>query len=122
MERRVRRIRSYEQFRDAINGCPYVMLNAGQKYCGPCIEMTNVFEKASEKYSADFIEWYNVDLDEVPKIGMDLRTENIPNIAIYRNGKLVAVEVGSTTLFGLETFMEKHFDHESFARIRATLY
>ena len=62
-------------------------------WCGPCRMMAPVLEEISEKL-ADKVSFYNVDVDEAPRLAAKFGISSIPCLVLLKNGKAVDQSVG----------------------------
>ena len=62
-------------------------------WCGPCRMMAPVLEDLSEKMSGK-VDFYNVDVDEVPELAAKYFINSIPCLVLLKNGEAESQSVG----------------------------
>ncbi|OAP63048.1 thioredoxin [Fonsecaea erecta] len=73
-----------------------VVLDCFATWCGPCKVIAPEVAKFSE--SAEFkekVDFYKVDVDEVPDVAQELGVRAMPTFMIFKNGQKVAEVVGA---------------------------
>ncbi|KAH0844428.1 thioredoxin [Fonsecaea monophora] len=73
-----------------------VVLDCFATWCGPCKVIAPEVAKFSE--SDDFkdkVDFYKVDVDEVPDVAQELGVRAMPTFMIFKNGEKVAEVVGA---------------------------
>ena len=76
-------------------------------WCGPCRMLAPVFEELSEKYDGQ-AEFVKVDVDENEAAAMKYKITSIPNVMAFKNGKMVASNLGFVPAAMLEEFIKKN--------------
>jgi len=73
-----------------------VVLDCFATWCGPCKAIAPEVVKFSE--SADFkenVEFYKIDVDEVPDVAQELGIRAMPTFLLFKNGEKVGEIVGA---------------------------
>lgn len=77
----------------AVEAAPVALLDVWATWCGPCKMIAPVVEALSEEF-ADKAEFFKADAEENPDVAKKLRVMSIPNIMLFKNGKVAARHVG----------------------------
>ena len=80
----------------AVEAAPVALLDVWATWCGPCKMIAPVVEALSEEY-ADKVAFFKADADENRGIVKKHRVMSIPNILLFKDGKVVARHVGFQT-------------------------
>lgn len=70
-----------------------VLVDFFGKTCVPCKMLSAVLEELEDEFP--FIQIVKVDVDECPKTSEQFRINGIPDLYYYKDGKIVAHEVGA---------------------------
>ena len=77
----------------AVEAAPVALLDVWATWCGPCKMIAPVVEALSEEF-ADKAEFFKADAEENPTLAKKLRVMSIPNIMLFKDGKIAARHVG----------------------------
>ncbi|MEB3759976.1 MAG: thioredoxin family protein [Desulfurococcales archaeon] len=77
-------------------------------WCGPCISFLETFRSIALEYSTPEVFFGRVDVDRSPSIPEKYNIEKIPSIAVFINGKLVDVIIGSMSKEALKRRIESY--------------
>ena len=77
----------------AVEAAPVALLDIWATWCGPCKMIAPVVEALSEEF-ADKVEFFKADAEENPGVAKKLRVMSIPNIVLFKDGKVAARHVG----------------------------
>ena len=80
----------------AVEAAPVALLDVWATWCGPCKMIAPVVEALSEEF-ADKVEFFKADADENRGLVKKLRVMSIPNIVMFKDGKIVDRHVGFQT-------------------------
>ena len=84
-----------EEFKAAQNEGKTIVVNSWNKYCSTCRAQTKVFKSAKNDFN-DVI-FYFYEQTENPEIAEFLKIEYWTTIAVYKNNKEIAREMGLTS-------------------------
>jgi thioredoxin 1 len=98
-----------------------VLVDFWAVWCGPCSFLAPVLEKLSEEYKEKII-FAKVNIDDSPVISQKLGIDRIPNVVLFKNGKVLGSFVGAQPeeiiKKWLEGFLKNGDDGESSKLIR----
>ena len=77
----------------AVEAAPVALLDVWATWCGPCKMIAPVVETLSEEFAGK-VEFFKADAEENPALTKKLRVMSIPNILLFKNGKVAARHVG----------------------------
>ncbi|CAK9890099.1 MULTISPECIES: thioredoxin family protein [Pseudomonas] len=79
-------------------------------WCGPCIGMKPIFQKLADAYSqlASFV---HVDVAQSPMVAKTLNIHGVPSIAVFREGKLSKLIMGSNSYSELQRMLESELKY-----------
>ena len=83
-----------EIFKEAQNSGKTVVVNSWNKFCTTCKAQTKVFESAMIEFKE--VQFYFYEQTENPEIAEFLKIDYWTTIAVYKNNKEVAREIGLT--------------------------
>lgn len=86
-------VRSVEQLKTAIAREPVVLVDFYADWCGPCLAMKSVITKLADHYEGR-IKVLAVNVDENAEITQRWKVQSIPDIRVYKNGKLEKMNQG----------------------------
>ncbi len=76
-----------------LSASKFALLDVSATWCGPCKILAPIIEELSEEYAGK-VDFYNADAEENPELSQKLGVRNIPYIAFFKNGELIANTVG----------------------------
>jgi len=99
LKRGVNPIHSSTSFRTSVvdgSKAHIVLLDCFATWCGPCkmIAPKIATMSAEEKYK-DAVEFYKIDVDEVPDVAQELNIRAMPTFLVFKNGEKVEEVVGA---------------------------
>ena len=77
----------------AVEAAPVALLDIWATWCGPCKMIAPIVEELSEEYAGK-VEFFKADADENRGVAKKLRVMSIPNILLFKEGKVAARHVG----------------------------
>ncbi len=82
---------------DSITSSGTVLVDFWATWCGPCRMQAPILDQLAEQVG-DNVKVCKVDVDDEPAIAQRFGVFSIPTLAVFRDGKLVAKEVGVHTV------------------------
>lgn len=79
-----------------VEAAKVALLDVWATWCGPCKMIAPVVDALSEEF-ADKVEFFKADADENKALAKKLRVMSIPNIVLFKDGKIAARHVGFQT-------------------------
>ncbi|MCE4625471.1 MAG: thioredoxin family protein [Desulfurococcales archaeon] len=95
---------------DVLKGNKVVFLFFTADWCGPCISFLETFRNVALELSKPGIYFGRVDVDRSYSISERYNIERIPSIAVFVNGKIVDVIVGSMGKSALRSRLERYIE------------
>lgn len=80
-----------------------VLVDFFATWCGPCRMLAPVLDHISEQNSS--IKIVAVNVDEDPSLASTYEVHNLPTLLIFKQGQVVARNVGSATRFEIEKWI-----------------
>jgi len=72
-----------------------VLVDFWAPWCQPCLMMAPILENVSQKYQDKLeIKKINIDLPQNQAVAEDYQIESIPNMKLFKNGKVIAQFIG----------------------------
>lgn len=76
-------------------------------WCGPCRALAPILEEAAEKLGAK-VKLCKINVDEAKELAKSFEVRNIPNVCIFKDGKLADRMIGSAPLEQVVELISKH--------------
>ena len=83
------------------------LLDVWATWCGPCKAIAPVVEELSGEFG-DKVEFFKADADENPDLTKKFRVMSIPNLILFKDGKVAARHVGFESASELREWFEKN--------------
>jgi len=88
-----------------------VFVDFWAEWCGPCSMVAPIVEELSKEYEGK-VNFVKVDVDQNKELASKYNVFSIPNLAIFRNGEVVAQEAGASSKESIRNYIEKHIGAE----------
>lgn len=102
---------SKQEFKEKVlDNKKIVLVDFWAAWCAPCRAMAPVLEKASNKYAGK-LEIVKINIEESPENGelaSEYGVQGIPNMQVFKEGKVIDEFVGMMSELALEDALEKH--------------
>ena len=79
-----------------VEAAKVALLDVWATWCGPCKMIAPIVEELAEEFG-DRVEFFKADADENPGITKKLRVMSIPNLVLFKDGKVANRHVGFQT-------------------------
>ena len=76
-----------------LDAAKVALLDVWATWCGPCKAIAPVVEELSEEFAGK-VEFFKADADENPELAKKFRVMSIPNLMIFKEGKVASRHVG----------------------------
>ena len=88
-----------------LDAAKVALLDVFATWCGPCKAIAPIVEELSEEF-ADKVEFFKADADENGELAKKLRVMSIPNVILFKDGKIASRHVGFQDADELRTWFE----------------
>jgi thioredoxin 1 len=92
---------------DVLNASAPVVVDFWAEWCGPCRMIGPSLEEISEDM-AGRVEILKLNIDENPGTPSKYGVRGIPTLLMFKNGEVIATQVGALPKSGLKTWIEKN--------------
>lgn len=83
-----------------------VVIDVFAPWCGPCQQMTPIFEELSKELSGDY-KFAKLNVDDTREIATKFNISSIPTFIFIKNGNVVGRETGSMSREALKQKIQK---------------
>lgn len=84
-----------------------VLVDFWADWCGPCKMISPILEEIVEEYSEQLI-IAKLNVDQNPSISPKFGIRGIPTLLLFKEGKVIATQVGALSKLQLKTFLDNH--------------
>lgn len=89
-----------------------VLVDFWAEWCGPCKMIAPILDDVAEEYAGKLtIAKLNIDQNNASPVKYGVRS--IPTLLLFKNGELVANQVGALSKTQLKEFIDARFDHSN---------
>ena len=92
-----------------LDAAKIALLDVWATWCGPCKAIAPVVEELSEELAGQ-LEFFKADADENPDLTKKLRVMSIPNLVLFKEGKVAARHVGFTDAEELRAWLKSNIN------------
>lgn len=82
-----------------------VLVDFWAEWCGPCKMVAPILEEIAQEYS-DKILIAKLNVEENPNVSPKFGIRGIPTLLIFKNGQVVATQVGALSKVQLKSFID----------------
>ncbi len=93
---------------DILDKSGLVLVDFWAEWCAPCKQLAPILEKISAKHG-DKLEIFKVDIESSPEAPTKYEVRGIPNLVLFKDGKVVDTRVGALPENALTEWLEGHF-------------
>lgn len=84
-----------------------ILVDFWADWCGPCKMVAPILEDIAQEF-ADKLVVAKLNVDQNPSISPKFGIRGIPTLLLFKNGKVVATQVGALSKIQLKTFLDNH--------------
>ncbi len=84
-----------------------VLVDYWAQWCGPCKMIAPILDESAESY-AGRLDIAKLNIDENTSVASRFHVRGIPTLMLFKNGEVVATQVGAVSKSQLAAFIEDH--------------
>lgn len=84
-----------------------VLVDFWADWCGPCKMIAPILEEIVQEY-ADKLTIAKLNIDQNPSIAPKFGIRGIPSLLLFKEGKVIATQVGALSKSQLKSFLDSH--------------
>jgi len=84
-----------------------VVVDFWASWCGPCRMLSPILSKLAKEYQGKFL-LVKVNVDESPKLAEEYQIMSIPNVKMFKNGRIVDEFVGAMPEVLVKKWIDKN--------------
>jgi len=84
-----------------------VLLDFTATWCGPCKALSPVIDRLATEYQG-VLKVVKLDIDDSPNTPSQFRVRGVPTVMLFKNGQVVAQQVGLTSKENLAGLIQPH--------------
>ena len=83
-----------------------VLVDFSADWCGPCNQLAPVLEELAKEYK-DKIKFVKINIEKSPEVPTQYGVRGIPNLIIFKNGKVKDSKVGALPKKALQNWIDE---------------
>jgi len=96
---------------EVLNSDKPTLVDFWATWCEPCIKVAPIVEDLAKEYDGK-VNFVKVDVDKNKELASKYNILSIPNLAIFRNGQVLAQIVGAQSKESIRNYIDKNISAE----------